>query len=161
MLAIGESKAVFALGSDPVAADIILLVDESGSMKQEQTWLPLVATTLNNALKDIGIGTTLPNLFGVTGFGSFHHEDIAGHLLAHNDMALVNASYVEQLSLQLTQAGKYEDGYAAMDFAAHNYNFRERAAKHLIIITDEERNILNSSLLKDDIVRLLWQNNLT
>lgn len=38
------------------AADIILLVDESGSMTEEHAWIPTMTTLLDQALRDVGVG---------------------------------------------------------------------------------------------------------
>ena len=50
------------------AADIVFLVDESGSMAAEHAWLANVSIALDTSLVANGIGVDLPNQFGLIGF---------------------------------------------------------------------------------------------
>ncbi|MEM7312290.1 MAG: LamG-like jellyroll fold domain-containing protein [Planctomycetota bacterium] len=65
-------------------ADIVLAVDESGSMGGDQEWVAEMIPLLDTALINAGIGAdpANPNRFGIIGFGGGRVEDITvGHFL--------------------------------------------------------------------------------
>jgi hypothetical protein len=45
------------------AADIILLVDESGSMMEEHAWIPTMTALLDQALMEVGVGEEPKNRY--------------------------------------------------------------------------------------------------
>lgn len=124
-------------------ADIILIVDESGSM-MEHAWIADMVQDLDDALLDVGIGTAtgFENRFGLVGFGAYNPAPRsipvgAGNALFGTSQEL--AAKVDQLEV----SGDTEDGYAAIMFALSNYTFREDAAVNLILLTDEDRDDIN------------------
>ena len=66
-LVLGDVRLVLAPQDNNMsrAADIILLVDESGSMVQEHAWIPTVATSLDQALRDVGVGEESRNRYAL------------------------------------------------------------------------------------------------
>jgi RHS repeat-associated protein len=64
-------------------ADIVLAVDESGSMAGDQAWVAEMIPLLDDALKAQGIGITAqnPNRFAIVGFGGGREGITVGHFL--------------------------------------------------------------------------------
>ena len=102
----------------PLAADVLLVIDESGSMEYMHNWLPKMVRKLNEQLLEKGIGRVKPNLFGVVGFGgsSFNFQY---HPKAHryNGSALFTADKFEKVREKLTSNGDQEVGFAAIKYA--------------------------------------------
>lgn len=139
----------------PQAADIILLVDESGSMAVGHQWIPQMVAQLDTALIEAGIGVNPRNRFGITGFGDECSSDrsIGRVLLSEENDVYVVAENVAKLTQKLNVRGRYEDGYGAIATALTQYTFRGRA-KHFILISNEDRDIL-SNITRDDIEVML------
>ena len=137
------------------AADIVLLVDESGSMSSEHQWIVRMVSSLDKMLKDLNIGNgELANKFGIVGFGSCVSPRV---LLSPNGDKFVESSDIQSLTNQLEVVGNVEDGYAAIKRALDEYSFRN-GARQFILISDEERDIakdsdpsLNRSFLLDQL----------
>ena len=140
----GEQK--FILQTPARGADIILLVDESGSMNNEYQWLSTMVKDLDNMLKKVNIGIAVPNLFSVVGFGSSYLNNRASRVLEYNGEILVPASNVSELIKSLFISGRSEDGYAAVKNALDVIPFRNGNAKQLILISDESREPIQSGL---------------
>ena len=68
MLDPGESATVFTVppADQTLAADVILLVDESSSMVLEHSWIPDMTQQLDAALKVINIGSCPCTLHSIT-----------------------------------------------------------------------------------------------
>lgn len=119
-------------------ADIILLVDESGSMSTEHAWIPGMIASLEADLIAAGVTS---NRYGVIGFGSAAHA--AGqaphtHTLSGADWG-VAADITANMVPGFVDSGGIEDGWAAIQFAIANYAFRADAVVNFILITDEDR----------------------
>lgn len=141
------------------AADIILLVDESGSMIMQHQWITEMVNQLDNALIESGVGVEPRNRFGVIGFGGDCSKD-AGFgkpFFTEGGDAYVLAENITELTQGLTTGGKYEDGYGAIISAFEQYMFRG-GAKHFILISDEDRDVF-SNVTRDDIEFMLKANN--
>lgn len=126
------------------AADIVLVVDESGSMINEQTWLLVMIPFLENVLTSAGVGDgEVRNRYCLIGFGSFGLLK-AAHFRTVDGMACYPASDFPRAQAQLVTAGLEEDGYEAIQFALENVPFRNSPfiAKNILLITDEGRNII-------------------
>lgn len=67
-------------------------------------------------------------------------------LTSSGDPYLVDAATLVAGTSQLVTAGDTEDGYDAIDSALTDYEFREAAALNFVLITDEDRDILDSNL---------------
>ena len=119
------------------AADIVFLVDESGSMSTEHAWLDGMVTSLDTELAAVGETDVTYSLIG---FGDYYVPGQVPylHLNAGDLTAFTNATD------DLEVSGGLEDGYAAIDFAFNNINFTEGAAMNFILITDEDRDVNTS-----------------
>ena len=135
------------------AADIIIVVDESGSMIGEHQWLERLVFELENSLQlaGVGVNTTTPNMYALVGFA--RDDDTARGGVVIQDLGTTQ-QFVSALK-QLTLTGIFEDGYSGMDVALHNIPTRPGTAKQMILVTDEHRGILNFRLSKADIIRQL------
>lgn len=120
------------------AADVIFVVDESGSMAMEHAWIREEVKILDRMLKNRGIGAgRRSNLFALIGFGRNNPEDIFGITLTQ----LTSAGDFIAASDDLVLSGAFEDGYAALDYAVENIIVRPDTAKQMILVTDEDRGI--------------------
>lgn len=109
--------------------DVIVVVDESGSMGTEHGWLGGMATALNTKLVNLGY---TPN-FGLFGFGGGG----AGNL----GRTLLNGGTAAQFSTatgNLVVTGSTEDGYAGLSFASTTFAF-SGGVRNYILVTDEDR----------------------
>ena len=128
------------------AADIIFVVDESGSMALEHQWLREEVRILDRALKSRGVGAgERNNLFALVGFGRNDPTAILGITIT----SLTSAGDFVSASNDLVLTGAFEDGYAAIDYALENIEGRPDTAKQLILITDEDRGVLRFDLNRD------------
>lgn len=162
----GDTVVLTATGLvKPVAegyADIVFLVDESGSMIDEHTWLTTLPGTLQAALIAEGIGAgTDPNRYALVGFGSTQagHGTPPGneahkHTVGGGDWG--TAAQLQTAAGGLVRAGGDEDGYEAMDFALSSYTYRAGAVKLFVLITDEHRHdITGGAITKASITAAL------
>lgn len=111
-------------------ADIVFLIDTSGSMGGEIAAVRDNAIAFANALQASGIDYRL----GLVQFGNSSGANpriIGGGL---TDDATEFVSWVSGLSA----SGSVEPGFAAIRMAITDYNFRVGAQKHFLIITDED-----------------------
>jgi hypothetical protein len=140
--------ALMLLGSTAyalTAADVLFVVDESGSMYGEHAWIANMITSLEAGLigKGVGDGTDGFNQYGLVGFGSNVHgsppptQPPHKHLVGGGDWG--TAAQLSAAAGGLVASGTFEDGWAAIDFALNNYAFRSGAALNVILITDEGR----------------------
>jgi len=135
------------------AADIIFIVDESGSMLGEHKWLRQLVFELENSLRlaEVGTSPSHPNMYALVGFA--RDEDSARGGVVIQDLGTPQqlVSALEQLTL----TGIFEDGYSGIDVALHNISTRPGTAKQIILITDEHRSVLNFRLSRESITRQL------
>ena len=122
-------------------ADILFVVDESGSMAGEHAWIGSMVTALDSAL--IGAGVT-GNRYGLVGYGK-SGLGIDGRKLAVGGGDFGTAAELSTASGTLVTSGSTEDGYAGIDVALNDYALRAGAAVNVILITDENRDILSGS----------------
>ena len=125
------SIAVVALvaGLAPTAnaattTDVILLVDESGSMGAEHAWIPGMVQSLEADLNAAGI---VNNRYGVVGFASPGHasgEYPHTHTLSGAAWG-VASDITTNMSPAFALDGGTEDGWAAIQYAIANYSFRQ------------------------------------
>jgi hypothetical protein len=134
-------------------ADVVVVVDESGSMNTEHQFLADFVPGLESALLGIGIGglgTFGENQYGLVGFGGGEGEGGGGHLPGHAH--LVGGSLFGSSTEFVTATGTLvltgadEDGYDGIDYALNNYPFRPDATKLVIVVTDEDRDVVNGGL---------------
>ena len=134
------------------AADIILLIDESGSMVEEHAWLSAMTPLLDQALKEVDVGVDIENRFGVVGFGDDCNEgNVFGRvLLSSSQDQFAPAENITDFTGRLNVGGRMEDGYSAIAIALDTYSFRD-VAKQFILITDEDRDVIEQNLTRDSV----------
>jgi len=122
-------------------ADIIFVVDESGSMSTEHAWIPGMAASLETALSTVSV---TGNRYALVGFGSSNHGGALQHAFSHtldsdSTPEWGTASDLSSPTPALVAQGGWEDGWEALHFTMDNYSFRPGAAAQIILITDEAR----------------------
>jgi len=124
-------------------ADIMFVVDESGSMGGEHAWIGSMVTSLDAALVAAGV---TGNQYALVGYGSSDSHSPANqvahtHLVGGDDWG--TAAEMTTAAGTLVANGGLEDGYQAMDFGlnAANYAWRAGAVSNIILITDEDRDV--------------------
>lgn len=126
------------------AADVVMVVDESGSMGGEHAWLNDLALPLEAHLKSNGIGEDgLTNRYGLLGYERSPRPIMLDGAMMDDWEALRRAA--DSLKLY----GGLEDGWRAIRYAFSSYPLRSNAAKNIILITDEGRDIADSSITYD------------
>jgi hypothetical protein len=138
--------AVLGWGSAAWAgtADVVFLVDESGSMGGEHAWIVNMVTDLETGL--VGAGVT-PNQYALIGFGSSVHGSSQWphkHTVGTGDWG--TAAELATAAGGLVASGGTEDGWNAVDYFFQNYTPRTGSALNVVLITDEDRDIQNAAL---------------
>lgn len=131
------------------AADIIFVVDESGSMIGEHQWLKQLVFELENSLRlaRVGSNPSHPNMYALVGFARDEDSARGGILIQDLGTPQQLVSALEQLTL----TGIFEDGYSGIDVALRSISARPGTAKQIILVTDEHRNVLNFRLSRENI----------
>jgi hypothetical protein len=151
-------------------ADFVFIVDESGSMAGEHSWLGSTIGDLEAALQAKGIGSGLDqNRYGLLGFGGYYgggiHRNIGmpyGSLersIPVGNSLFGSAYQFANATRSLISSGSFEDGYSAINYALNNYSFREGAAVNFVLVSDEDRDNSNGSFNFNSILSGLQQKN--
>lgn len=114
-------------------ADVFIVVDESGSMGGEHSWISDLVPALESGLSEVGVGQENTNLYGLVGY------ERSPRFLSTNNELMVPIENFSALSQQLRLYGGYEDGYRAMKGTLDTYPIRSNSARNLILVTDEDR----------------------
>ena len=129
-------------------ADIVLLIDESGSSTQSESgWLANMLVGLEAELVQRGFTS---NRYGIVGFanrqlsGEFAYSYLVGGQLFGDAQDAIATTGM------LVHTGGTEDGWDSLEHAVAEYDYRPGAAVHFIFLSDEPRNNLNTSLTPDD-----------
>ncbi|MCA9215293.1 MAG: VWA domain-containing protein [Planctomycetales bacterium] len=146
-------------------ADIVFVVDESGSQKIDiandgqaiRPWVSLIARQLEEKLVSRGVGDVsgldpndptdadiidrTQNRYGVLAFGD---DTVPARIVEVNNEAFASADQIDSYLATFENDGTSEDGYNAIDEAIDlvgdgGYDFRANAAVHFILISDEFR----------------------
>jgi hypothetical protein len=131
------------------AVDVVVVIDESGSMFFSQQFMKGLITSLEASLTSLGVGIspTEPNQYGLAGFGG---ATSGPHFLGHDHpvggMFFGTAAQFVPAVDTLVIDGILEDAYSGIQFALDNYPFRPNAEKFIILVTDEDRDIEDASL---------------
>lgn len=125
-------------------ADIVLVVDESGSM-EEQSWIASMIRQLESSLIDVGV---TDNQYALVGFGSW---SVAPRFVTDPDNPWANAETAALRAGALLVNGGIEDGYWGIDYALQNLEFRPNSAKHVILLTDEDRDVEQSTITRESL----------
>lgn len=119
--------------------DIIVVVDESGSMSGEQMFLGDFIPDLEAGLIAAGVGTVAgANRYGLVGFGS-GTVDARSFIVGAG--AFGTAAQFTAATASLLIDGGTEDGYDGIDLALDGsvYSLRPEADTLIILVTDEDR----------------------
>lgn len=154
-----------------IAADIVIVVDESSSMEKEHDWLPNMIEELEKKLQIANVGKGVNrNLYGLVGFG-LEHICYRTHSAKLKDPAtgrpkellMFPAGMYRTTNEQLVAdgGGVTEDGYGAIKYALNELPLRRTSgiARNLIFISDEDRDWqcggMNADLNKEIVRDLL------
>lgn len=110
--------------------DVVVVVDESGSMSGEHAWLPGMISTLDSRLTTLGH----TGRYGLVGFGS-SGAGINGRTLATGATAVGFGLAAGGL----VTTGGTEDGYSGLTYTFNNYGFAGGSTRNYILVTDEDR----------------------
>lgn len=145
-LALVAAAAMAVVGTPamaaPTFADIVSIVDESGSMAGEHAWLGGMIGSLDTRL--IAAGLNAGNNFGLVGFGGGGAGNSGRQLNVGGGQFGTSAQYGAATAGLVTSGGT-EDGYAGINFA-NGYTYRAGAARNYILVTDEDRDNTNAAL---------------
>lgn len=123
-------------------ADIVVVMDESGSMAFAQQFSVGLVAALDAGLAATGVGdgTRGINRFGLVGFGDLNVVPRAIPVGAGGALFGTSSEYAIAAG-QLTETGAIEDGWLALHFTVDTYlpAMRPEAAKFVILITNEDR----------------------
>lgn len=155
-LGVGVFCSAAALSQSVMAAttaDIVFVVDESGSMGGEHAWLAGMVTSLDAALNT---ATVTGNQYGLIGYGGgTNHTTGHGHDVGGVGSQWGTAAEASTAMGGLLTNGSFEDGYEAMKYGFDNYSTRSGAAVNYILVTDEDRDVTGgSSITYTDMVNL-------
>ena len=150
LAAIGVATGGGAQAAIAPFADVVVLMDESGSMAGEQTWIKPTITTLDGKLNTAGL---TPNQYGSVGFavgggpGLTRYFNVPAPGTSNTVGGLTNAfgTAANFQTLTYSTGGGTEDGWAAIT-AANAYSFRAGSARNYILVTDEDRDASQAGL---------------
>ena len=139
----------------PIYADIIAVVDESGSMSGEHAWLGTMVGSLETGLQNAGV--TGPNRYGLVGFGGAGtHQPGHTHPVGGGEFG-TSAEFAAATGTLLIN-GSFEDGWDGIDHGL-TYAMRADAARNMILVTDEDRDNANGALTYANVLGALNQAN--
>jgi hypothetical protein len=110
-------------------ADIVILIDSSGSMRDE------LAAVRNNiiAFADVLAAGGIDYRIGLVQFGN-----PAGPTLLKTSGALTNDAEAFKSEINLSASGGAEPVYEALNLAIRTFTFRPEAQRHFLLISDED-----------------------
>ena len=146
-------RQIFTSGqATEAAADIVFVVDESGSMAKEHDWIKAAVLQLESSLEAQGVGVgNRANQYALVGFAAPEESEIAGRLLTDLTTPAGFAAAASGLSLD----GSYEDGYSGMEYALNHVSVRDSTSRIMVLVTDEDRSVLDPLLTNDTIKQRL------
>ncbi len=151
LLAAGHATA-----NAPIAADVIVVIDESGSMSGEQNWIAESIPLLEENLKLYGIGSeSQANEYGLVGFGN--SQVVPRTLQVDGDYLGTSEGFVSAAG-NLVVNGGTEDGWRGIEYALDEYPRRNGAAVNIILATDEDRDNTKSSITYSTVLQKLDDN---
>lgn len=118
-------------------ADIVFVVDNTGSMNSIQT---NVANNINNFINEINSQGVSDIRMGIVEYrdSTINNLQFSGNKWTSSNSDISNAL----LNLAATNSGDIEDAMAALSDAADNYDFRDNGngiqTKHIILVTNED-----------------------
>lgn len=129
-------------------ADVVFVVDESGSMSGEHAWLGSMVSSLDAQL---GLAGVTANRYGLVGFGGGGAGN-SGRTILVGGSTFGTAAQFSTATGSLVLSGATEDGYAGINFGLTNYTFRPGAAVNFVLVTDEDRDNTNAGLTFNSIL---------
>jgi hypothetical protein len=125
-----------AAQADFIPADVVFVVDYSGSMGGDIVQIINNLSAFEGALTGAGIDAT----FGAVQFGQYNNGGNPQLLTDLTTSAGVSAA----LNAALPVTGGFEPGSLATTFALNNMSWRAGAVKNIILITDEDDDSTNA-----------------
>lgn len=130
----GLTSQVFAASY----ADVVFVIDQSGSMAGEFSWLGNSISAIDTAITNGGVTAK----YGVAGYEASTGTDDSRN--AWTDLTSDISSIVTEVNSVYTYGGT-EKGYHAADWAANNFTWTgSDYAKIMILITDEDADYASS-----------------
>ena len=128
-------------------ADIVVVMDDSASMGFAQTFSGQLMKDIDAGLLAAGIGSTAAggNRFGLLAYGGFNTTTTPAPVLLGTSQLFGTAQDYATGVATLQASGAVEDGYLAIDTALDTYQFRPTAEKFIILVTNEDRDIVDAS----------------
>jgi|GEM_PF-1022227 len=150
----GSNHHCFASGSveqgNVASADVVFVVDESGSMSGEHRWISGFTFGLESHLQANGVGySEAENLYGLVGYTSNPRSFQIDGVLMGSLNGLMTATGL------LRTSGGTEDGWEAIQFALQDYPIRDGSAHNVILITDEGRDNTDTSITFESLLQEL------
>ncbi|MEL7538667.1 MAG: vWA domain-containing protein [Pseudomonadota bacterium] len=130
--ALGLSVLAAFAQAAPNTANVVFVVDTSGSMGGELAFLTQIISDLDTGLTNAGVGSTTYGVVTFGGPGSGFPIDQTG--------GLVGVGAAQTALGGLVASGGFEDGYEAIQFARSTYNL-DGDAVNFILVTDEDRDV--------------------
>lgn len=133
-------------------ADVAIVIDESGSMSGEHSWIGSAISSLETSLIANGIGGsgTSGNRYALVGFGSSststEYLGVGIDDSGRGNTAWMSSTQFGSAVNSLLLDGGIEDGYSGMNYFFSGYTPRSSAALNVILITDEDRDDEDPSL---------------
>ncbi|MEM8947279.1 MAG: hypothetical protein AAGD11_19050, partial [Planctomycetota bacterium] len=125
--------------------DVIVVMDESGSMGDEQAFIGSFVQTLDAELLAAGVGTGAnANQYGLVGYGGGGAGNLGRSIMVGGGLFGTDDEF-DTASADLTLSGTEEDGFAAVEFALDNYAFRAGSTRLIVLVTDEDRILLDGT----------------
>ncbi len=151
------SISQFAEANAPVSADVIVVIDESGSMSGEQAWIREMIPILDDQLQTYGIGSeSQKNAYGLVGYGN---NRVVPRTLLVGGEPLGSASEFVDAARGLVRSGGTEDGWRGIEYALDQYPHRTGAAINIILATDEDRDNTDGTITYNTVLEKLNDNN--
>lgn len=133
-----EIQATLRSFSALQSADIVFVVDESGSMADEQAWIGPMVMQLNTRLEEYGYQN---NRYGLVGFA-----DTPRSLPSSSSRFLSVTEFVNGAKSLSTGRSGNEDGYRGLAYALNQYEFRVDATPLVVLVTDEDRTVTDNTV---------------
>ncbi|MEO1034048.1 MAG: PEP-CTERM sorting domain-containing protein [Pseudomonadota bacterium] len=136
--ALGLSVLAAFAQAAPNTANVVFVVDTSGSMGGELAFLTQIISDLDTGLTNAGVGTTT---YGVVSFGGSNFvSGVGSGTPIDQTSGLVGVGAAQAALGGLNASGGFEDGYEAIQFARDTYNL-DGDAVNFILVTDEDRDV--------------------
>jgi GEVED domain/Dockerin type I domain/Bacterial pre-peptidase C-terminal domain len=137
-----------------VGADVIVIMDESGSMTFAQQFSVQLIDNLEAGFQKAGIGKIGGNRYGLVGFGNAAQIPRSIPVGSNGELFGTSTEYGVAANKNLVVDGDTEDGWTAIDYTLNNYTYRSNAAKYVVLVTNEDRDEIAPQSKTDLIDRL-------